>query len=164
MPKARESDLPIADELQRQSDRGAAILAVAYLEHQLDLALAARFVIDVHTKDSFRKVFKHTGPAGAFGIKAEVAFLLGLCAYEMKNDLLLLSEIRNDFAHISRAVDFGSPEMRDKCAGLTSLDGAVADGSLDGPDARRKFMAAIAQAAERFGVPANADAMSDRQS
>ncbi|MDA0662451.1 MAG: hypothetical protein O3B08_06415, partial [Proteobacteria bacterium] len=71
MAMKEEADLPIAEELQRQSDRGAAILAVAYLENRLDLALAARLVTDAHTKDSFRKVFKHTGPAGAFGIKAE---------------------------------------------------------------------------------------------
>ena len=150
MVMKEESDLPIADELRRQSDRGAAILAAAYLEHQIDQALAAHFVTDAHTKDSFRKVFKHTGPAGAFGIKAEIAFLLGLCAYEMKNDLLLLSEIRNDFAHISRDVDFGSSEMRAKCAALM-VPGGVTDGeSIDGPDARRRFMATVAAAAACF--------------
>ena len=151
MPMVRENDLPIADELRRQSDRGAAILAVAYLEHRLDLALAAHFVTDAHTKDSFRKVFKHTGPAGAFGIKAEIAFLLGLCSYDMKNDLLRLSEIRNDFAHLSRAVDFGSPEMQEKCAALTVPGGATEGGTPEGTPARRRFMAAIAAAAECFG-------------
>jgi DNA-binding MltR family transcriptional regulator len=151
MPMTGESDLPIAEELRRQSDRGAAILAVAYLEHRLDLALAARFVTDAHTKDSFRKVFKHTGPAGAFGIKAEVAFLLGLCPYETKKDMLLLSEIRNDFAHISTPVDFGSMEMRGKCAGLHKPGGMPAGSLPDGPAARDRFMAAIALAAKGFG-------------
>ena len=150
-----EADLPIADELRRQSDRGAAILALAYLENRLDLALAAHFVTDAHTKDSFRKVFKHTGPAGAFGVKAEIAYLLGLCDHAMKEDLVALSDIRNDCAHIARALDFGSAEIREKCAAL--LTPPMAQGQSDGPAARRRFMSVVALGAERFGEVAAAD-------
>jgi DNA-binding MltR family transcriptional regulator len=149
MAMKEEADLPIAEELQRQSDRGAAILAVAYLENRLDLALAARLVTDAHTKDSFRKVFKHTGPAGAFGIKAEIAFLLGLCDHAMKEDLVALSDIRNDFAHIARALDFGSPDICGKCAELRTR-GIGNASELDSAAARRRFMLAIVVCAARF--------------
>ena len=96
--KAGEQELLLLflNQLDKESDRGCALVAAGYLEDQLKKVLQARMV-------------KHTGPAeeifeghealATFSAKIKVAYLLGIVSHEVYSDLNRIRDIRNAFAH-----------------------------------------------------------------
>ena len=106
----------LALEMHNAPDRVSAILGVAFVEEKLTEAIKSRLLND---KDAASKLFKPSGPIGAYASKVELGYLLGLYKKETRNDLLILGEIRNSFAHWTKLIDFGSREIRPKCENLT---------------------------------------------
>lgn len=110
-----ESELPLVKEVQTANDRTCAVLAVAYLEEKLRDAIEALLVPD---KDTRNKLLKPSGPVGSYAAKVELAYLMGIYGKAERGDMLTLGLIRNDFAHLTKLIDFGSRDIRKRCESL----------------------------------------------
>jgi len=109
-------------ELQKQSDRGAIIVAGAFLEDALASLLRA-FLIDVDAIE--RELFRYPQPLSSFAAKIDVAYYLGLIDANLRADLHLLRELRNQAAHYREQFDFTSPGVEAACKKFTVSAGLL---------------------------------------
>ena len=70
-----EADNAIILETSKQTDRGAALIATAYLEERLIDAIKARLIHDLTLEN---KLFKGSGPLASLSAKINMGFLLGI--------------------------------------------------------------------------------------
>ncbi len=70
-----DKDRMTIEEIERQDDRGAAILAGAYLEDRLTIAIKERLIPDTRTQN---ELFGGMGPLATFHAKIELAYLMGV--------------------------------------------------------------------------------------
>lgn len=77
-------------------DRGLAIALPAILENRVTTMLKLAMRRDEKTE---KELFRSSGALANFGVKAQLAYMLGLLDKETYRDLDLLVKIRNDFAH-----------------------------------------------------------------
>jgi DNA-binding MltR family transcriptional regulator len=138
--EALERSIALVEELERQSDRGAAIVGLAWVEEALQESLIS-FLKD--EKKAQERFFRQSGPLAALAAKIDLALLLGMCTQVIAADLHSLRKIRNDFAHTVLAADnsslrFETAHIRDKCMALQ----CVAHEDVDGP--RHAFIRACA--------------------
>ena len=140
-----EKDFPIFREIAIERDRGAALIAVGCLDSKLTDAIKSRLRDD---KDTRHKLFKSAGPAGAFGTKIDLGYLLHIYGKETRVDLEAIGKIRNEFAHKPDPIDFGTDDIRKLCDGLairnrfwSDVPGArVFPRPLTKEDAREEFI------------------------
>lgn len=102
-------------EIEHQTDRAAALIAAGLLEERLLGLLKARMFGDPTTQD---KMFKGYGPLASFSAKIDLGYLLGLYDAEMQQRLHTIRNIRNEFAHSVRPIDFGSQKVKALCTKL----------------------------------------------
>ena len=88
-----------------ESDRGAAVLALALLEEQLREAIESRDV-----------AFKGSGLN--FRVNVEIAYALGLYDQETRDGLHTVRKIRNEFAHSRDPLKFEHGEIAALCRQL----------------------------------------------
>jgi|KBSSwiStaDraftv2_1062776.scaffolds.fasta_scaffold40801_4 hypothetical protein len=105
----------IIDEIERQTDRGAAIIGAAYLEERLTEAIRSRFVPGNNIETD---LLGFSGAVGTFSAKIDLAFLLGLIGPQAYRDLHLIRRIRNDFAHVMEPLTFAAPKVANRCREL----------------------------------------------
>lgn len=98
--------------LTEETDRGCALMAAAYLEHELGDLIKANLVQD---KKVLAAVFENNGPNSAFSAKIDLAYLFGLLSSDARHDLHLLRKIRNDFAHNPAKIGFSDSPICDRC-------------------------------------------------
>jgi hypothetical protein len=110
-----EEDNLIIAEIASQSDRGAALIAQAYLEDRLVAAIKARLV---DNDDVLNRLFKGTGPLASFSSRIDIGLALGLYQVEAHKLFRQIKDIRNDFAHKARPLDFTTPSIADRCNNL----------------------------------------------
>ena len=103
-------------EIDKSSDRAAAIVASAFVEEHLAIALKARLHQD---GELITTMFRSSGPLGSFSAKINLAFLIGFCSQKARKDLDTIREIRNVFAHNVLTTDFTSQRVRDLANNLT---------------------------------------------
>lgn len=118
MQVPEEVDFPIIKEILGERDRGAAIVATGFLETKLTDAIKA--CLRDH-EDTAKRLFKATGPIGAFGNKVLLGFMLRLYRAETLEDLRLIGEIRNHFAHNPEPTTFANDYVRERCEKLTMV-------------------------------------------
>ena len=116
----RRNERALLAELENQSDRGAAIVGVAWVEVELEGAITS-FLRD--SKRSRLRLFGRNGPVSTLSAKIDLACLLGICSEVITSDLHILRDIRNEFAHTlvgkdSTAPTFESLHIKDKCLAL----------------------------------------------
>ena len=85
----------IVDRFHAESDRAAAVLGGAALDHYLAEALKGFLVSDEETNELFGKY----GPLSTFAARIDMAFALGLISADLKGDFNFIRRIRNHFAH-----------------------------------------------------------------
>ena len=91
-------------ELEHDSDRSAGIVGAVLVEESLTTLLQSRLSRD---DDLIRELFRSSGPLGAFSVKINMGFLMGLYSVAARKELDTIKEIRNEFAHrIARSFDF----------------------------------------------------------
>lgn len=130
-----DTDRLVAD-MENESDRGAALLAAAFLDDVLDLLLRSALVDDAETVDRL------LGPGRAlesFGARTHLAYLLGLLGPDIYADINLIREIRNEFAH-RKPMDFDVPEISGKCELLRCVS-SIIGGEKCTP--RERFVATV---------------------
>ncbi|MDR5759752.1 MltR family transcriptional regulator [Caballeronia sp. LZ035] len=101
--------------LTNESDRGAALMAAAFIDDRLMLLLKSRIVDD---KKVSRRAFEFNGPLGTFSARIDFCYLLGLIPKNARRDLHLIRSIRNKFAHQAGAMDFDDDSVRQLCESL----------------------------------------------
>jgi len=94
----------IRRELEKESNRGCALVAAAYLENEV-AALLNQFFVEM-SKSARKELFDFNGPVGTFSAKIKLAYALGLISAEVRNALDLVRGVRNKFAHLQDAVSF----------------------------------------------------------
>lgn len=91
------------------SDLGRAILTAAIVEEQLELLLLAH--LDVNEKVA-ELLFSGRGCYGSFDRKIDLARKESLIDKRMCNDLRIIKNIRNEFAHTRNRLTFSSEAVR----------------------------------------------------
>jgi DNA-binding MltR family transcriptional regulator len=108
---------PIVEELEQQTDRGAAIIGAALVETLLRQALESRMrVRTLLEKRTAKGLFGTMGPLSSFSAKIDLGLLLGLYPEAVRGDLHRIREVRNEFAHEEEPRDFDYPKISDHCA------------------------------------------------
>ena len=97
---------------EKQTDRGTALVAAAWIDDALEASLRAFFRQD---KEAADKILQPDGPLGSFSSRIKLAYLLGILTPDMLSDLEIIRSIRNDFAHLRENLRFSNQSVRDRC-------------------------------------------------
>lgn len=101
--------------LDEASDRVVGIIAGAFIEEHLTDAIKRRLQVD---NDIVPRVFQGEGFLASFGAKISLGWLLGLYSAEAHKELVLISKIRNAFAHRLEVNSFKDAPAKDHCSKL----------------------------------------------
>ena len=104
--------------LSTETDRGCALMTVAFLDEQLQDLLKNYLVRDVKI---FTNLFSGVGGLSSFSSRIDLAYLLGLIGPKTKRDLNLLRPIRNEFAHSMEDISFDDPGITNRCSELYNI-------------------------------------------
>ena len=96
-------------DLARRTEAGEALVTAANVEDWLEHMLLMNMRELSKTKQE--DLFRGYGPLAWFSAKIAVAYALNLIDDDTRADLMVLKEIRNEFAHSKTSVHFTSPEM-----------------------------------------------------
>lgn len=107
-----DDDKAILQEIEAQTDRASALIAVAYLEQRLIAAIKSRTNRDEGLES---RLYKGSGALAAFSTKIDLAYLLGVIDQSARRTFHQIRDIRNNFAHDSKPISFGSPSIKDRC-------------------------------------------------
>ena len=103
-------------ELEGESDRATAILAVARFEDRLREAIAKRFV--ELNGELENRIFCGYGPLSTLAGKLDIAYALGMYDQKTLKILRRIKKIRNKFAHSPKPVQFVDNDIADMCSTL----------------------------------------------
>jgi hypothetical protein len=106
------------NEFQKETDRGASILAGSMLDQKLKDILFD-FLIDCPTTKDL--LSGNNAPVGTFSSRLNLAFSLGLISEYEYNDCNIIRKIRNDFAHkFELEFSFKDQRVSSLCWNLTA--------------------------------------------
>lgn len=112
-PAKPPEELAVADrsrfltDLNKESDRGCALVAGAWLEDELGRLLRAYFVDDKKTCDVLLGI---NGPLGTFAGRIHTCFALGLISERDRHNLTTIKDIRNRAAHLRKKGEHQWPD------------------------------------------------------
>jgi len=106
----------IIEEIERQTDRGTALVAAAFIDARLETAIRTR--LDPQAEKTIAKLLHHSGALGSFAAKIDLAHALHLYPITISNMLHEIRDIRNQFAHERTPLEFNSPHIRRSCEKL----------------------------------------------
>lgn len=102
-------------ELEVSSDRAAAIIAAADLDATMETLLRHHMIFEPEkTKKShcrIDKVFRYEGPCGGFAAKNLMCYALGIISFALHEDITIIGEVRNKFAHANDVRSFDHPDV-----------------------------------------------------
>ncbi|RWF77027.1 MAG: hypothetical protein EOS26_10365 [Mesorhizobium sp.] len=122
----------VFDQIQRDSDRAAGIVAASIVEQRLAEFLQSRFPESKLAERLIAKLFNSIAPLGSFSAKIDAAYLFGYISEDAQSDLQVIKEMRNRFAHSLDIDSFERPEIKSRCENLRLVDRFVTD--LDDED------------------------------
>ena len=105
---------PFLDDLNKESERGAVLISVSYLERQLREIISA-FLCEGDA--SSRLLDGFNAPLGTLAARAAAAAALGLISGREYSELETIRKIRNQFAHDHRT-SFSDQAVVDRCQNL----------------------------------------------
>jgi DNA-binding MltR family transcriptional regulator len=76
------------------------------------------------------------GAMSSFGVRIELAFLLGLITSRERRMLNLIRKIRNDFAHSSKYISFSQSPIKERCL---EFDVTIVESQTREPIFKEKF-------------------------
>jgi DNA-binding MltR family transcriptional regulator len=116
-------DADIADfniflrEFENETDRGAALVGAAVIDHRLIDTLRAFMVSN---KAAGRLLDGGKAPLGTFSARIDATYALGLINTHEEHELHLIRKIRNEFAHRKHGTTFADPKISSLCDRLKS--------------------------------------------
>ena len=106
-------------ELEKESDRGMALLAASYLEFLLGSLVITKMLVE--PSEAQKMLLEGpNAPLATFSSRIDMAYCLGLLNHDQKRDLNLIRKIRNVFAHEFMRVSFDTPQIASRCNELKS--------------------------------------------
>lgn len=105
---------PFLDDLNGESERGAVLISVSYLERQLKEIISA-FLCEGDASSRLLEGFN--APLGTLAARAAAAAALGLISGREYKELETIRKIRNQFAHDHRT-SFSDPGVVNRCRNL----------------------------------------------
>ena len=128
-------------EIQEQTDRGAAIIAAAFLDARLEEVILSQLPQSGQPTD---RLFSGNAPIGSFSAKIDMVFAMGLIGLNTHRDLTLMRKIRNEFAHHFGAISFGTPSIRSQCSEIWICQTYKEYKKVSGPtDPREQYLQAV---------------------
>lgn len=125
-------------EFNKESDRGAALVAASMLDDRLKEILASFFTSSKASQDLLSGF---NAPLGTFSSRVSAAFALGLIQENEFKEITLIRKIRNEFGHGWEPLSFDSSGVANLCKQLPWLGPAEYE---KGATARARFNAAVA--------------------
>ncbi len=101
--------------LTKETDRGCALYAAAYLDRAISDLL---YLSLVENKSVEKDLFEGTAPLASFSSRIKLAYYLGKLSPSMRRDLDLIRKIRNDFAHSAGNLTFDTEKIANRCKEL----------------------------------------------
>lgn len=129
----------------KESDRGTALIAVAWVDDALETCLRVFFRGEKNggSGDRHRSivdaVLQSEGPLGSFASRIKLAYLLGIITVSLYSDLEIMRKIRNSFAHGRQTVRFSDQSIKDRCKSLAGAQ-AFQRGAEPIRSPRQKFL------------------------
>lgn len=127
-------------ELEKESDRGIAIICHAYVEDLLKTLLKKRLIDDKKFRESLEERI-------SFSHVLAFCFLTGIVTEAEKKDIEFLSSVRNHFAHHREARSFSNKYVIDKCKKLR-----IANPAFERYKARKRFIQTAAYYIQIFNL------------
>lgn len=107
----QELSKPFWDALEKESDRAIAVIATCILDTQLEELIRASYIKDARVK----LLFKSDHILQTYFAKINIAYFSGLIPEPLYNDLKIIAEIRNSFAHqITGNMNFSATNIANK--------------------------------------------------
>jgi DNA-binding MltR family transcriptional regulator len=100
---------------EQGSDRAVAVVCPAIVENRLTDLLKAAMKPDAEVQ---KELLRPSGPIGSLATKIKLAYLLNLIHEDLYRDLLLVTTIRNEFAHSVRITSFDEPSIKSRIESL----------------------------------------------
>lgn len=139
----------------RDNDLTLALTATSYIDACLTEYLSSKLRRSKVTD----KLLGHKGALGGLVAKAEMAYASKFIEKEYYQDISLMAEVRNNFAHLHKKVSFSDQDIIDKCEKL-NLPGIIPASEVEEhnrehvanmfKDARIRFSAATIQLSNRL--------------
>ena len=104
--------IQLKEALREESDRGSALLAVSYLENELENAIR-RMLVEGEVCD---KVIRRT--LSNFESKIDMAYVLGIISSQQMENIKKIKNIRNSFGHSYTKLGFDNDEIKRQCIKL----------------------------------------------
>ena len=101
--------------LKSEADFPCVVVSLSFIDQCL-ASLLHTFFIDGSTAD---RLLDHRGALGSFIARVDLSYCLGLITKELFQNLHVLGEIRNVFAHSRFKLSFDSSEIKHLCGLLT---------------------------------------------
>lgn len=127
--------IKLTGELNEETDRGVALVGMAFLEDALEDLLRAFFVKEP------KGIANGFLGNRAFYSNIELSYCLGLIGPDIRQDLHAIRLIRNEFAHSHKHINFDSTEVNSKC---DSLKARQADQTIK-QSRRHQFIGAVSK-------------------
>jgi DNA-binding MltR family transcriptional regulator len=136
--------ISLGKQLESESDRGAALVGLAFLDELLKRLFEAKMHVGKITK----KLLEYPGALSTASARSDVAISLGWIGAKTYRDLVTLRQIRNKFAHAHEPMKFADAPIQKLCAKLNLREGKMK--GLFHTTERRQFMWAAASVAFRL--------------
>jgi hypothetical protein len=112
-------------EMSKRTHGGDAMVFAAAAENWLRRAIATKMRGISNNLDA--KIFENYGPLSSFAAKIDVAFAMGIVTEAIRHDLRIVKDVRNEFAHAKRFVDFHSTEIQHEMKKFPGFDPTTPD-------------------------------------
>jgi hypothetical protein len=110
--------LATISDLAKQAQSGKALIYAGIVEDWLQKLLIHHMRPLSNTM--LQRLFEGYGPVSSFSGRADIAFAFDLISEEVFQDLRIIKDIRNQFAHTVDPVHFDSKEIVESCRRFTS--------------------------------------------
>ena len=98
------------EEINQQTDRGAAVIAAAALDELLDVCIQNRLL--EMNRERYDALFSFERPLGSFSAKIELGMALGFYSKAGYESLHIIRDIRNKFSHKIEPISFDHEDIR----------------------------------------------------
>lgn len=146
-----DEEIEATSEMEDASDRAAAIVIASLVETRLTNALQACMADEKRIVDG---LFRPSGPLGSFSSKIDLSFLIGIISPDAYNDLVIMKNVRNIFAHQIKAVTFDSDRLKALCGNFRLIETMICDMEDEAPSMKfPRFTLKITDYRQRLATP-----------
>jgi DNA-binding MltR family transcriptional regulator len=111
-PEQEGCSLDYIHAMRQESDRGAVLIAAAFIDDCLERLLYASFADEPSIA---KRLLEYPGPCSTASARCDVAFCCGLIGRDVRKDIRTVITIRNQFAHSRESARFTDNEISGMC-------------------------------------------------